>query len=247
MKKTYGTHPACEMLPPMPLKAFEDLRASIKEIGLQHAITVTPDDLILDGKNRYRACMDLGIAPTARVLELDADADPMRWVLEMNRHRLRTKAQLALAAARLATLQNGQRPTSIEAGAVTIDEAARLCGVSRSAVERAKAILEKGVPELVTMVECGELTIHPAAVVADLPKKQQTQAAAESPRAVRKLAADIREMSRPRTTNPSSDPVEDARIAIDAAMRMTDPSEREDMSELLRGMVEMWLGKEVAS
>src|SRR5438552_2696031 len=58
-------HPAAEMFPLMTGEAFEQLVADIKERGVVDAGTLDANGRILDGRNRARACDQLGI--------------PMRW------------------------------------------------------------------------------------------------------------------------------------------------------------------------
>ena len=58
----YQLHPVASAFPEMPNSAFEELKKSIKKNGLRHPI-VLHDGKIVDGKNRYKACVELGIEP----------------------------------------------------------------------------------------------------------------------------------------------------------------------------------------
>lgn len=58
----YENHEAADAFPMMDAKRFEELKASIAERGLRHPITLC-DGKILDGRNRYKACVELGVEP----------------------------------------------------------------------------------------------------------------------------------------------------------------------------------------
>lgn len=222
------------------MRAYRDLVTSIKAIGLQHPISVLADGrTVLDGKNRLNACEELSITPTTRVVDI-GDVEPARWVLELNRHRLRTNGQLALAAARLADMPRGNpklNPNTTIVG-ISVEDAARLCGVNKKAVERAKVIIEHAVSELIAFVELGELSIHPACLVAELPKKKQLEAAAIDASAVRKLAAEIRASRKPGLLRGPDHVMDDARRFIGEALRAVDDTEREQMRQLLHDYID---------
>ena len=75
----YKVHPAASMLPDLGKRDFKELVADIKEHGLEEPIVVTPDGLLLDGRNRLRAWKEAGYAvkdiPT-RTLSPDEEAGP---------------------------------------------------------------------------------------------------------------------------------------------------------------------------
>jgi ParB-like chromosome segregation protein Spo0J len=56
-------HPLADNFPLMECKEFEDLVADIKARGLEQQI-VTHEGMILDGRNRYRACIAAGVEPS---------------------------------------------------------------------------------------------------------------------------------------------------------------------------------------
>ena len=60
-------------------------------------------------------------------------------------------------------------------------KAAELMQVSKSSVERAHAIKSKGIPELVTAAQNGDIGLEPARDIAQLPKEQQAEALAKAP------------------------------------------------------------------
>ena len=58
-------HPAADAWPMMDDERYSELRADIEMNGQREPITLC-DGMILDGRNRYRACVDLGIEPLTR-------------------------------------------------------------------------------------------------------------------------------------------------------------------------------------
>ena len=58
----YQLHPLCTFFPRMTEKEFFALVKNIRENGLNHPITLL-DGMILDGGNRYKACVEAGVAP----------------------------------------------------------------------------------------------------------------------------------------------------------------------------------------
>lgn len=87
--------------------ADPDVRAlaeSIRQHGVQMPIE-THDGKILDGRNRYRACLLRGVEPD--IIEAETD-DPIGYVLSMNLHRRHLSvSQLALAADKAVELRQG--------------------------------------------------------------------------------------------------------------------------------------------
>jgi hypothetical protein len=76
-------HPYADVLPLLEGEAFDALVADIKANGLLEPITIH-EGLILDGRNRYRACAAAGIEP--RFPEFEGD-DPLGFVLSLSVHR----------------------------------------------------------------------------------------------------------------------------------------------------------------
>ena len=76
-------HPYAEILPLLEGEPFDELVADIKANGLLQPITVH-EGMILDGRNRLRACQAAGVEP--RFVEYEGD-DPLGFVLSLNLHR----------------------------------------------------------------------------------------------------------------------------------------------------------------
>lgn len=72
-------HPAADSFPMMDDKRFIDLVDDIRANGLRQPITLC-DGLILDGRNRYRACLKLGIEPAT----IPFVGDPWAYAWSLN-------------------------------------------------------------------------------------------------------------------------------------------------------------------
>lgn len=94
---TLELHSLCSIFPRMSDEEFAGLRADIKANGQRSPITLY-EGKILDGGNRYRACLAEGKTP--RFVEFDG-ADPAAYVLSLNlrRRHLSVGQQAAIVAA----------------------------------------------------------------------------------------------------------------------------------------------------
>jgi N6-adenosine-specific RNA methylase IME4 len=148
---------------------FTALVADIRKHGLREPVVLF-DGKILDGRNRYRACLDAGIEPTFATYE---DNDPVGYVISLNlRRRHLDESQRAMVAAKLATLKRGDNQHS-PIGETSQAKAADLLNVGKRSVERAADVRAHGAPELIRSVERGELKVSVASDVATLPLEQQ--------------------------------------------------------------------------
>jgi ParB-like chromosome segregation protein Spo0J len=81
--KAYTDHPIANIFPLLEADKLAELAADIGAHGLKQDITLY-DGQILDGRNRYRACLQAGVNPTFVVYAGD---DPVGHVLSLNLHR----------------------------------------------------------------------------------------------------------------------------------------------------------------
>jgi ParB-like chromosome segregation protein Spo0J len=151
----------------------------IKTNGLREPIILL-DGAILDGRNRYCACTQLGLEPITRAW--DGKGDPIEYVLSKNLHRRHlNESQRATVASKVATLKQGGTGANqhspaeapIGASAPTLDEAAKRLNVGRRSIQRARVVLDKGIPELQTAVETGQVSVSAAAEIATKPQEEQ--------------------------------------------------------------------------
>lgn len=172
-------HPAAELFPPMSKAECEQLKADIAANGLREPIVIY-EGQILDGRNRYRACVESGIEPRYRTYE---GSDPVDYVLSVNLHRRHLdKSQRAMSAAALATLEDGGDRSKLQiCSCLTHDQAAQRFGVSERQVAKATALLKaaangRAPAELVERVRSGKISLNKAENLLHLPKKQRRKA-----------------------------------------------------------------------
>jgi ParB-like chromosome segregation protein Spo0J len=79
-------HPFSAMFPPITAEDFDKLVDDIKKNGLLQAIVVYQGK-ILDGNNRYRACLQARIKPRFTELVEAGDAQAQAYVISANIHR----------------------------------------------------------------------------------------------------------------------------------------------------------------
>ena len=192
-------HPYAELFPLMQHPDFDALRGHIATNGLQEEI-VLYEGQILDGRNRYLACLAGGVAPRFRAYAGECGS-PLAFVVAKNvRRRHLTESQRALLAARLKPLfeeeaherrraclrQGSQSPVpenSPERGkhgenAESAQKAAEMMHVSDFSVKAADKVKKQGVPALVAAVQAGKIAVSAAARIARLPPEQQQEVVA---------------------------------------------------------------------
>jgi ParB-like chromosome segregation protein Spo0J len=145
-------HELAEAFPPMDEEAFAALVEDIRQNGLLTRITMTEDGKILDGRNRYRACLAADVEPKYEVYHGDGTReDLVGFVISRNFHRRHlTESQRAMVAARM--VREG----------VTVLLASSQLNVSRETVRKASDVLESAAPNVVSMVDRGKTSVHRA-------------------------------------------------------------------------------------
>jgi hypothetical protein len=155
---------------------FETLTESIRANGLREAIVLHPDDSVLDGRNRLRACIAAGVEPRFRTFGDRASdgGDPRAFVISLNiMRRHLSENQRAMMAARLANLDEGRPSKTPAIAGVSQGEATELCNVSVDSIGRAKKVLNSVIPKIVAAVDSGQVTVNTAASLAQQPVQIQ--------------------------------------------------------------------------
>lgn len=91
--------------PMLSEEALAELAADIKENGQQSPITVTSDGVLLDGRNRLKACEIAGVEPRVTVYEGD---DEGAFVRSSNERRHQSTGSRAMSTA-LSLAEDGKR------------------------------------------------------------------------------------------------------------------------------------------
>lgn len=155
-------HRLADLFPQIDGDEFSQLVASIRANGLREPITLLGGE-ILDGRNRYRACLEAGVAP--RFEDFIGD-DPHTFVADKNLHRRHLKeSQRAMIAAGMATLKRGENlnktsdaEISASVPAPSIKRAAKLMNVDHTTVSTAKFVMANGTSAEIAAVRDGRAT-----------------------------------------------------------------------------------------
>jgi N6-adenosine-specific RNA methylase IME4 len=178
---TYEIHPLAKLIPQMSAEEFTNLRNDIDANGLIEPIWLY-EGMVLDGRHRYTACMELGVTPKFRQFE---GVNPIDFVVSENLHRRHlSSSQLAVIAVDIEREQSvfakarqkslaGTRPNSQPDLVALIpqgergksrDIAAKAMGTSPRYVSDAKK-LQREAPELIEPIRNGEMTITQAKTI----------------------------------------------------------------------------------
>lgn len=198
-------HPAANIVPLLDGPAYAALKADIRANGQQIPIAVWTDQ-VLDGRNRMRACEELGIEPKIERLTSLPAGSPTMYVLSANLHRRHlTPSQLAMVGARArehfdaeAKQRQSRRGGTADARGDARDLAGRAVGVSGKTIDYANKVLKAGVPELVAACDAGKLAVSRAARLVELPPESQCRALASRNAAVGSGSVVRRRSSAPR-------------------------------------------------
>jgi len=157
-------HPLCTLFPRLTGADFDALRDDIAANGLRQPI-VMHEGMILDGGNRYAACLAANIKPTFAEFRGDSIG---AFVLSVNMHRrhLSPGQQAAIMATvqSWADAQPANRPQKAGnvAGLSTIADRAAQSGASERTQRMADKVA-KASPELSGQVARGEISLPKAA------------------------------------------------------------------------------------
>lgn len=171
-------HEVANIFPLIEGADFDALKADIAANGLREDIWLHPDESIVDGRNRYRACMEVGVEPRFKRWEEKQHGPLLEFVLSLNLHRRQLeKSQLAFVALnvekyefeqnekiRLANLKQNAPDVAIlphrEQGK-SRDKAAAAVGVGARYVQDAKKVMATA-PDLAQQVMAGTITLPEA-------------------------------------------------------------------------------------
>jgi hypothetical protein len=169
-------HPVAAIFPMMLESEFQELKEDILKNGLFEPIW-TYQDKIVDGRNRYKACMEIGVKPRFKKWTNNNVSSLVDFVISLNLKRRHLNAsQKAMSAVdalpyfekeakkrKLSTLKKGKKNSDRALiphrdNGRSRDIVANIFGVSGRYVQYGKAINER-VPELADHIRHGNLTI----------------------------------------------------------------------------------------
>lgn len=207
-------HPAAELFPLLEGDEFTALVQDVKANGLLVPVTLYNDpelgEVLLDGRNRWRACEAAGVTVTARMYEGD---DPIGFSISQNaKRRHLTTGQRAFVGAAAKPLyaaeaakRKGGRPRkdaepradlpAVSDAPRARDMAAAAAGTSGRSVAQAERV-EREAPDLAAKVKTGEMALDRAErVIRDREAQQRKveQAKAEAASAPEVARVDIRQ------------------------------------------------------
>jgi ParB-like chromosome segregation protein Spo0J len=190
---TLQIHPAADWLPQLPESEYAELRDDIQKHGLLEAILVK-NGFIIDGRHRYRACLDLGTEPQTEEFPHD---DILGVILSRNiLRRHLTADQRAMLFAKLlggklsdealARKKSGVANLSTESvrrsGGRTVEKVAAAAKVGRDKAATAIDVV-KHAPELAPAVASGKMKLADAAKSA-LKKRAPARKKPKKPRVI---------------------------------------------------------------
>lgn len=170
-------HPLCSCIPEMSDADYAALKADIAEHGLREKI-VLYDGMILDGRNRYRACQETHTSAVTVNGDFTDANEAAAFVLSKNlKRRHMTPSQISAALAAIDDFllsaneyQNNKPPTGGKSVTNTerqgrpelpTTKAAKAAGVSVRSMERARAV-KRDDPEVFEEVKAGKKTLRAA-------------------------------------------------------------------------------------
>lgn len=182
----YEAHPAAAKFPTMVEDELIELGKDIRDRGQRHKCVVS-GNVLLDGRNRWRACELMGIEPEIEEWNGQGGSE-IAFVISLNlqRRHLDSEQRKLLgaellpmfeeeaAARRLANLRKGDVVPIAPNGAIgeshaakelqgkASEMAARAVGESPRSIERAKVVLDRGTPEELEKVRSGRMSISAA-------------------------------------------------------------------------------------
>jgi N6-adenosine-specific RNA methylase IME4 len=170
-------HPLEGIFPLMEGQEFDDLVADIKVHG-QHEPIVIYQDQILDGRNRYRACVAAGVECASVPY---TGNDPLGYVISLNlKRRHLNDDQRRMVAARLANFGRGRPSDNPAICGIKLPDAAKMVNADAAGTERARTVLAHATPEIAAAVDRGKLTVAAATQAAKLDVETQRKVAAQA-------------------------------------------------------------------
>jgi hypothetical protein len=198
-----STHAGCRVR-----RLKEDIRTN----GLLEPVWLHPEShTIVDGRNRHRACVELGISPKFRYW--DGKGSLVGFVVSLNlKRRHLTPSQASMIGADILPMleeeAHKKQLSTLKQNAATVeanlpqrsgdraqqarDQAAAIIGVSPRSIQDAKTVRKQGSDELVRAVKEGHVAVSTAAIIAQAPPEDQIVIVAQGPKQIVEASKKIR-------------------------------------------------------
>lgn len=206
---------------PLTEDEFAALELSLLAEGCRDALVLW-GDLLVDGHNRYSICQKHGLPfNTVQNKTFQSMDDVHLWMIDNHLGRrsvsdfqrgvlaLRKKEIVAARLAQAQAQQSSAMPVEDEAltkpiaePVLTREAVARAARVSSATLGQIEKIQKTAVPELVSAVKTGVISINAAAAVASLPEEKQVSAVAGGKKELRQVARQVREAKLPPKPEP---------------------------------------------
>lgn len=183
-----GNHPYADEFPMASQDELDELAASIATVGLIHPVVLTPQGLVLDGRNRLAACKKAGVEPTFETRDGDDD-DYKEFVIGANTTGRRESMTVQIAAASVALVLghekriNGQWKRNSVPRKVSTEF--RTNNTWQDAIRQAGAVLDELGPAHLREVRDGEASLNAKYEQARRQKDEREQSEARKVEAAR--------------------------------------------------------------
>jgi hypothetical protein len=163
MSADLAAHPYADAFPMLGESDLAELADSIRANGLRQPVVVTPDGLILDGRNRAAACAIVGIEPETVVYDCD---DLAEYVIDCNVTRRNMSTGARAMATALVLAADGRRENGRwKRGSVDVGNTDSR-NTWQDALRQAGVVLDF-TPDVAEAVVNGEMTLNAAFEKAD--------------------------------------------------------------------------------
>lgn len=156
--KITGTHPYAGKYPLLSGGDLDELVASIMANGLGQPIVITPDGMVLDGRNRARACEMAGVTPTTVVYE---GADLAEFVIDANTNRRNQSTGARAMSTALVLAADGRRENGRWKRGTVGSNGSVSSAAWQQRLNEAGVVLDHA-PDLADAVAAGELALDAA-------------------------------------------------------------------------------------
>ena len=179
-------------IPPLSEAELAALTESLKSEGCREALVVW-DGILVDGHNRFAICIHHEIPFETRNISFPSRTSALVWMKknQLGRRNLTDyqRAEIALSLkedlAKLARERQGRRTDLEDAHNIpanlpgssgeTRDALADMAGVSGRTLDKVERITLDAIPEVREKAKTGELSIHAAAQIAEMPEDEQEE------------------------------------------------------------------------